>query len=107
MFNDVELSEPYFSGKFYQGRAIMLAGRPATDDDYERYALMKLHAEGRRPDFETEDVTPRSVTGWKVVRITNSGPLPAEEYAGSTLRITMPPCVCLQVTSITEEYDTA
>lgn len=106
-FNDVELSEPYFSGKFYQGREIVLEGRPTTDEDYERYALKKLRAEGKLPDYEASDVTPRVVTGWKVVRITTSGPLPAEEYSGSTLRITMPSCVCLQVTPITKEYDAA
>lgn len=107
MFNGVELSEGTFSGKFYRGREIVLEGRPATGDDYERYALMKLRSEGKLPDYEASDVTPRVVTGWKVVVITNSGPLPAEEYTGSTLRITMPSCVCLQVMPVTEEYDAA
>lgn len=106
-FNGVELSEGTFSGKYYKGREIVLEGRPATEEDQERYVKMRLCSEGKYPDFEPSEVTPRSVTGWKVVLITTSGPLPPQEYTGSTLRITMPECVCLQVTPLTEEYDAA
>lgn len=105
-FNGVELSEGFFSGKFYGGRSINLEGRPAMDDDIEQYKMMKLCAEGKKPDFDADDVVPQVVKGWRVMVIGTNGTQTVQEYEGSRLELKMPAsCACLQVTALTEEYD--
>lgn len=101
-FNDVELSEGIFNGRFYEGSEIHLRPRPATEDDVEAYRRMKLCAEGALPVTFSEDVAPQQVIGWRVTTIGTNGTQTVHEYDTPELDLTMPSCACLQIVAITE-----
>lgn len=102
-FNDVQLSEGTFNGKFYEGHEIHLSARPANDDDVEAFRRMKLCAEGKLPTYFMPDPVPQDVTGWRVVTVGTNGTQTTHEYSGAELTIPMPSCACLQITALTEE----
>lgn len=102
-FNDVQLSEGTFYGKFYEGSTVHLTSRPATPADAEAYRRMHLCAEGQVPASFVPDASPQAVTGWRVAIINSNGSQVVHEYSGDALTLTMPDCACLQVTALTEE----